>query len=86
MPWLYQSSWGITGIVIAPDAQVLCAFPADVGTGGHPNGRCFGADRETVGSDWRDGPQYTGHDLKDALEAQYDGSYRKSHWGASGYK
>lgn len=75
------------GLVIAPTADLLCSFPADSGTGGHPNGRCDETDRATVGLEkfYRGGGAYQGHTLRDALEQQYNGSYRASHWGASGY-
>lgn len=31
------------------------------------------------------GAAYTGHTLQDALEQQYSGMYRSTHYGASGY-
>ena len=49
VPWLFTSSWGATGVIIAPDAEILCSFPADSGTGGHPNGRCGDP---KVGTEW----------------------------------
>jgi hypothetical protein len=81
-PWLFHNGAG-GGFVISPEADIECAFPCDVGTGGHPWGRCRGASREKVGTGA--GPKYTGHSLKDALDAQYDGSYGRLHPGVSGF-
>lgn len=89
MPWLFTSSWGATGVIAAPDVELLCAFPADSGSGGHPNGRCGDV---KVGTEWfyaQHGAEGGGWPieatLKDALGRQYDGSYRKTHYGASAY-
>ena len=87
VPWLFLSSWGAAGLVIAPTTDVLCAFPADMGTGGHPNGRCplrgSGAERgsELGGREVR----VSGGSLLTALQQQYDGTHRKAHRDASGY-
>lgn len=59
--------------MIAPEAEILCAFPSDSGTGGHRLGRCGPEEYGTVGgaSDhWPGAPAYTGKTLKDALEQQ----------------
>jgi len=87
VPWLFSSSWGTVGIVISPTVEIMCSFPADSGTGGHPNGRCKGADRASVGTEnfYHGSSTYNGKTLRDALEQQYSGSYRKSHFGASGF-
>lgn len=71
-------------------AELLCAFPMDAGTGGHWNGRCSGHARETAGVAADSGgngrsPAYTGVTLRDALEQQHDGSFRRAHPGASLY-
>ena len=73
---------------MAPDVEILCAFPSDAGTGGHKNGRCDSPEREEVGGGldgWGGSPPYVGKTLKDALTQQYDGSYLATHHGASGY-
>jgi hypothetical protein len=64
-------------MVIAPDSEILCAFPSDVGTGGAAQrpGRC-----QALHADG-----YTGSTLREALTAQYDGSWRRDHWGAAQY-
>jgi hypothetical protein len=74
LPWLYHGGAG-GGFIVSPDAQIECAFPCDVGTGGHPWGRCHGYSR----------PDYDGRTLEHALVVQYDGSYRQDHPSVSGF-
>ena len=68
----------------------LSRVTVDAGTGGHRRGRCISPARETagVGSDSGgrgNSPPYTGVTLRDALEAQYSGSFLVDHPGASSY-
>ena len=88
---LFLGGYGAVGLVIAPDAEFLCAFPSDAGTGGHNNGRCDASERVHVGTEGyfrshdKASPGYRGKTLKDALTQQYDGSWREAHYGASEY-
>ena len=66
-PTIFLHSRGATGLVVSPDVQLLCAFPADVGTGGAPQrpGNCGALHAEG----------YTGETLKEALEWQHGGRW-----------
>ena len=61
-PRIFQGSKGGAGLVLAPDTEILCAYPSDAGTGGQPNGGCPAG--------WSAQLQ-----LKAVLEAQYSQSY-----------
>ena len=76
VPWLFTDR-GLGGFIIAPDASIMCAFPADAGTLGSAQrpGQCSGL--------YAHG--FHGTSLKDALQRQYDGSWRHRWHGAALY-
>lgn len=69
VPWIFLASAGAAGFIMSPHAEIVCAFPFDAGTGGHSNGRCNPS---------ADG-HFAMHTLQDALQRQYDGSWRRVH-------
>ena len=100
MPVLPLHLGSVSGFIIAPDAQLLCAFPSDAGSGGHVNGRCEASDRAAVGTGRDSGGAgcakqasgevtcsrgFTGNTLKEALTQQYDGSWRRAHRRSAEY-
>ena len=76
-PKLFIQSSGITGFIVAPDLEIQCAFPSDVGTLGmaQRRDRCVGLHDH--------GFVYTG--LRDSLQRQYDGSWLKAYPGMAEY-
>ena len=73
VPWIFTASAGAAGFIMSPHAEIVCAFPFDAGTGGHSNGRC-----SPLVSPLEDG-HFAMHTLQDALQRQYDGSWRRVH-------
>lgn len=66
----------LIGCALAP-LHVRCAFPSDVGTGGYAQrpGHCGALHAGSF--HWTS--------LGEALRQQYDGSWKKKHWGAAEY-
>ena len=77
-PKLFEQR-GITGFIVAPDVEILCAFPSDVGTLGMAQRRGIGG----CAGLHDHGFVYTS--LRDSLQRQYDGSWRDAYPGMAEY-